>query len=332
MTKLRRLAGLIVCGCLIWAGPVRADAVVDWNEIALQAITTAIAAGRPGVTTGLDLAMVHAAVYDAVQAIDRRFEPYHVEIPGASGSPAAAAAKAAHDVLVSRFPAQAASLDTTYHNYLANNGLAENDPGVAVGQQAAAGIIALRANDGTLPAQPDAFHRRHWSRRLAPDAILYCRAAPQLRADGRSVAGRPSVPSPSPSPTQFRAEPPPALTSARYTRDYNEVKALGGLVNSARTPEQTDLAYFWADNSLLSGTELFGPSPMRISTTLAIVPGSSPWPTWRYADAAITAWDSKRHLRVLAAGDRHSGRRQRRQPARRLATHLAATDQHARLS
>ncbi len=71
---------------------------------------------------------------------------------GASGSPEAAAAKAAHDVLVNRFPDQAASLDTTYHDYLASNGLAEDDPGVAVGQKAAAGIIALRANDGSFPA------------------------------------------------------------------------------------------------------------------------------------------------------------------------------------
>ena len=115
MTRLRSLIVLIVFACLIWAEPVRADAVVDWNDIALQAITTAINAGRPGLVTGLDLAMVHAAVYDAVQAIDRRFEPYHVEIPRASGSPAAAAAKAAHDVLVNRFPEQATSLAMTYH-------------------------------------------------------------------------------------------------------------------------------------------------------------------------------------------------------------------------
>ena len=92
-----------------------ADAVADWNAIAVQATVTA---ARPGPSGVLDIAMVQAAVYDAVQAIEKRFEPYHVEIPGASGSPEAAAAKAAHDVLVNRFPAQAASLDTTYQQYL----------------------------------------------------------------------------------------------------------------------------------------------------------------------------------------------------------------------
>ena len=80
------------------AGPTRsrADAVTDWNDIALQALVAA-APPRPGPVSFLDIAIVQAAVYDAVQAIDRRFQPYHVEIPGASGSPEAAAAKAAHD-------------------------------------------------------------------------------------------------------------------------------------------------------------------------------------------------------------------------------------------
>jgi hypothetical protein len=79
-----------------------ADAVVDWNAIAVQATVTG---ARPDATGILDAAMVQAAVYDAVQAIEKQYEPYYVDIPGASGSPAAAAAKAAHDVLVNRFPA-----------------------------------------------------------------------------------------------------------------------------------------------------------------------------------------------------------------------------------
>jgi len=95
----------------------RADAVVDWNIVTGQTIPFAT---RPGGSPGLDYAMVHAAIYDAVQAIDGRFEPYAVGIPGASGSPAAAAARAAHDVLVYRFPAQTASLDVTYLAYLAS--------------------------------------------------------------------------------------------------------------------------------------------------------------------------------------------------------------------
>src|SRR2546428_12931843 len=105
-----------------------ADAVVDWNVIASQTIFAVGGSPRPGGSAGLDFATVNAAIYDAVEAFDGRFEPYAVSIPGASGSPAAATAKAAHDVLVNRFPSQAGSLDTAYHAYLASHGLTRNDP------------------------------------------------------------------------------------------------------------------------------------------------------------------------------------------------------------
>ncbi len=145
----RRIAIFVIL--LATPASVSADAVADWNAIAVQATVTA---ARPGPTGVLDIAMVQAAVYDAVQAIEKRYEPYYVEIKGASGSPVAAAAKAAHDVLVNRFPAQAESLDTTYQQYLSDHGLAANDPGVEVGAIAAAGIIALRACDGSFPVPP----------------------------------------------------------------------------------------------------------------------------------------------------------------------------------
>src|ERR1044072_450452 len=109
--KYLYLAGLMLPILLGGATRARADAVVDWNIITGQTIPFAT---RPGGSPGLDYAMVHAAIYDAVEAIDGRFEPYAVEIPWASGSPAAATARAAHDVLVYRFPAQTASLDATY--------------------------------------------------------------------------------------------------------------------------------------------------------------------------------------------------------------------------
>src|SRR5262245_40601052 len=135
----------------------RADAVTDWNAIAVQALVVADPP-RPGPVIFLDLAIVQAAVHDAVQAIERRFEPYEVEIPDASGSPEAATATAAHDVLVNILPGQAASLDETYQTYLTDHGLAEDDPGVKVGEAAAAGLIALRANDGRVPdPRPPAF-------------------------------------------------------------------------------------------------------------------------------------------------------------------------------
>ena len=93
---------LTACALLLaGAQQIRADAVLDWNAIALQTIS---GGGRPGPTVLLDLAVVHVAIHDAVQAYDKNYEPYATDISGASGSPAAAVAKASRVVLVNRFP------------------------------------------------------------------------------------------------------------------------------------------------------------------------------------------------------------------------------------
>ena len=92
---------IIACVCLISAAPARADVVVDWNQFAAQAIG---AASRPGPSGVFDFAMIHLAMHDAIQAFEGRFQPYCGAIPNAVGSPTAAAATAAHDVLVSLFP------------------------------------------------------------------------------------------------------------------------------------------------------------------------------------------------------------------------------------
>jgi hypothetical protein len=108
--KLGKPMGLILCGYLAWTVPVAADAVTDWNATAVAAVTL----GRPGGPGAVDMALVQAAVHDAVQAIEGRFQPYHVKISGAPGSPAAAVAAAAYGVLVGCYPAQAGTLTATY--------------------------------------------------------------------------------------------------------------------------------------------------------------------------------------------------------------------------
>ena len=94
---------------LSWPQIAHADAVLDRNAIAVSTFATA-SPPRPTPIGNVDIAAVQVAVYDAVQALNGKFKPYHAQIPGASGSPEAATVKAAHDVLVSIFPAQAAAL------------------------------------------------------------------------------------------------------------------------------------------------------------------------------------------------------------------------------
>jgi hypothetical protein len=238
----------LICTTLaaLLAGAIsaRADAVLDWNAVAAQTI---FAAGRPGPTAVIDLAVVQAAVHDAIQAYDKNFEPYATEILDASGSPDAAVAKATRDILVNRFPTKTASVDTAYTNYLAANGLAADDPGVSVGAAAAAGMIALRAGDGAFP-NPSPIFNGSTNVGMWRPTPSYLPGAP-LSFSSMAVPWLANVaPFVVLSGDQFAAPPPPPLGSGLYRNEYEEVKALGALVGSTRTPEQTQIAYFWADN------------------------------------------------------------------------------------
>jgi hypothetical protein len=272
----------------IAAGPSCADAVVDWNEIAQQAIV----AGRPGPIGAMDSALVQVAVHDAVQAIDRRFEPYHVEVKHAHGSRSAAAAAAAYGVLVGMYPTQAATLDATYFNYLAAHGLT-NDPGLLVGEQVAAGILPLRRTD-PIPLSPPF---------TGGTGIGQWRPTPSF------IGNPPAPPSGAPmavhwmagfdpftltGPTRFRADPPPAVTSERYRKDYDEVKKLGSFSSTDRTPQQKDIAYFYTDNFLAQWNRaLRGIATRHLRRT-----GDSArlfaLANLSVADAVITSWDSKK--------------------------------------
>jgi hypothetical protein len=268
------------------------DAATDWNAIAVQVLTAA--PPRPVTVVFLDLAIVQAAVHDAVQAIDRRFEPYHVEIQGASGSPEAAAAKAAHDVLVNILPGQAASLDMTYHNYLANHYLAEDDPGVRAGELAAAGMLALRANDGRLPNPLPAPFIGGTDPGVWRPTPSFLPGPPPSFAPMLTPWFGEVPPLTLKSGDQFRSKAPPPLSSKRYTENYNEVKALGARFNSARTPEQTQLASFYTGNLLIVFTQTLRDVAAANTDNIGDNARLLALGTLAIADALITAWDSKR--------------------------------------
>ena len=229
---------------VLTAAGARADAVLDWNAIAVTHIS---AGGRPGPTVLLDFAVVHAAIHDAVQAYDKRFDTYASVIENASGSMDAAVAKATHDVLTNRFPSQAAAIGTAYNNYLTTHSVAANDPGVAVGAEVAADINALRADDGSFPAT--------FPPNLGSNEIGMWRPTESFLPGppaSFSAFGFPWVADVTPfvvlNSEQFRANKPYTVKSGLYTKEYNEVKALGSINSTVRTPEQTQLAYFWAGN------------------------------------------------------------------------------------
>lgn len=262
----------------------KADAVADWNAITVS--TVAVPPGRPGPSAVIDYAIVHGAVYDAVQAIERDYEPYCADIPGATGSPDAAVAAAAYYVLVNRFPAQAGSLQTTFQNYLDDNDISILDAGLQVGAAAADCMIALRVNDGSFPATFPEFR--------GADEIGIWRSFPPGPPMAAAWLGS-VTPFTMRSPSQFRALPPPALNSPEYTRDHNEVKALGALNGSERTTEQTELALFWNLNY-----------PVVFSRTLREVSNAHvdnisdssrlfALTTMAMADSIITSWETKMH-------------------------------------
>lgn len=285
----------------------RADAVSDWNAYALQRIGAEVPA-HPTPLVFIDMAIVQVAVYDAVQAIEKQYKPYYVEIPGASGSPAAAAAKAARDVLINLLPGQSMTINNDYNLYLSSHGISDMDPGIAVGATAAAGIIALRANDGRNPPGQVPF--------VGGTAIGQWRPTPSFQP-GPPASFSPMVlpwiakvtPFALKSGDQFRAAPPPRLNSHEYTEAYNEVKAMGARSNSSRTTAQTQLANFWNTNYPVLWNRAVRDLAESQSLNIGDNARLSALVNLSMADAAITAWDSKvtfvswRPLTAIRLGD-----------------------------
>ncbi len=218
----------------------RADVVIDWNVITTSA---APAAGKNPLEQSRIFAMTHAAIHDALNAIDRRSKPYALDRraePGAS--PEAAVAAAAHDVLVAQLPTQQTMLDTAYAASLANiaDGPAKTN-GIAIGQAAAAAILALRSADGSTAPMPYTPGTTPGAYQLTPPNF-----APAVLPGWGSVKPFTLL-----SGAQFRPAPPTFfdLTSANYTEDYNEVKAIGDLNSTTRTAVQSEIARFWYEGS-----------------------------------------------------------------------------------
>src|SRR5438105_5991007 len=230
-TRWRLSVGLWLLAALLLAGAprARADVVTDANAKAAD-----IASKHPSTPGALRLrGIVQVSGFEAVNAITGRYPAYRVQMSPAPGaSVEAAVAAATRTALLKLMPAQQAAIDADYQAFLGplSDGPAKTN-GIAVGEQAATAVLASCANDGNVA--PDTYR---------PHAIAGVYVPTLLPAVPHWGKRTPWVMA---SPDQFRPGPPPSLTSATWTRDYNEVKALGSKNSTQRTPEQTAVAKFW---------------------------------------------------------------------------------------
>lgn len=220
------------------------NTVTDWAAIVQSAIHSPAEPRNPASAEIL-ATTVHLAVYDAVMAIDGGHEPYATTVDAPDGADiGAAVATAAYRATRGRVgPTQFAYLDGEYEAYVAAipDGPAKAD-GITVGEAAAAGLLARRAGDG-LDAAVDY--------RCSAEPLPPGEFEPNDGCGTQPVAANVGAVTPFTfdDPARFRPDGPDPLTSDRWARDLNEVKAYGGTVSSARTPEQTDIAYFWSEHA-----------------------------------------------------------------------------------
>jgi hypothetical protein len=262
----------------LFASPVPADVIMDWNakadEIATQKQLTPFPHGR-------GLAMLHVAMFEAVNAIERRYIPYKLDLAAdRSTSKEAAAASAGYHVLVALYPDQKANLDATFVAMLA--GVAEGEPktkGIDLGKKAAAEIIALRANDG---ADAPEDYRPHTSPGVYVPTVVPILSVVGAVKPWTMTAG-----------SQFRPEPPPALNSDTWTRDLNEIRELGRRDSTRRTAEQTTIGRFW----LLTGARTYNLIVRQVATAkdMDIVDCAQLYAlvAMAGADAIISVFDAK---------------------------------------
>jgi PAP2 superfamily len=238
------LLGLIAVVALI-VTPVWADEVTGWNRMLFQA---ALVGGTGPLPVTRVAAIVQAAVFDAVNGLERRYTPIHVTATGPAGaSRDGAAVGAAYTALVALYPTQKSTFDAKLAVSLAVLGERENSgavySGFLWGQQVATVILAWRSTDGITPAPPPfvgSIAVGQW--RPTPPGFA-SGAAPQFATMTTWVLD---------SPSQFRPDGPPRLGSRRYANEFTETKTMGSVSSVTRTVDQTVASWFWAAGTATS--------------------------------------------------------------------------------
>ena len=270
------------------------DQVLEWNQVFIDTLIETNTANSSSQRLG---AIVHTAIFDAYNGIERRYAPIFVDEKAPSGaSRRAAVIAAAHTALVGLFPTRKAALDASYAASLAalsddgEDGGQSRERGIEWGRQVAEAVLAWRATDGFAEPYPPF---------TGGDAVGQWRPTPpafsSMSAQGLAFTEMFILA----SNTQFRPEPPRALGSPAYTDDFNSVKALGRRTGSTRTADQTALAAFWEFNASVhwnqAANQLARANHVTMSDNnrlLAVL-------NTAMADTAFTTWSAKRHYGAL---------------------------------
>ena len=245
----RLLALLVVATCVSWTAPrhvaaaagddsaASAHEVIKWNQL-LRQIVLIPGAQPPTIPSTRSLAMLHIALFDAVNAIAQSFTPYFIAVPASrDASQQAAAAQAAHDVLVALYPQQQDLLDAALAASLDSLPPDGCDQGITVGQAVASAILDWRRTD-RWDAPPPPF--------VLPPEPGFWQPTPPGFSPAPFTQISDVIPFALTDSRQFGPPPPPALTSAQYATDFNETKEIGRVDSMSRTDDQTLVANLWA--------------------------------------------------------------------------------------
>jgi hypothetical protein len=277
----------VACGLasiMAYTGACRADTITDWDTKA-TAVASSAALGEREVT------IVDLAMFDAVNSIERRYQPYLEQLPTTGPTSAdAAAASAAATALAGVHPEAAASFKTALAEYLA---LLDATPealanGVHLGEAAALKILEARANDGATGV--DSYRPKTKPGQYVPTAVMVCSTWPTMRPFALA------------SPSQFRPGPPPSLKSREWAADYNEIKEFGSKTSARRSAQQTETARFW----LMTGPQAYHPlaHQMVAERHLNLVDSARFMALFAVTltDAYIAVFDAKYHYEFWRSG------------------------------
>jgi hypothetical protein len=283
-------AAFLAAGAYARTAPASGQPVIDWNQALLSIVNTP-SAQPANIQPTRNFAILHAAIYDAVNSIDRTHEPYLISVHAPrDASEVAAADAAAHTTLVGLYPAQQSSLDAMYAAELAQvaDGPAR-DHGVRLGERVAADLLAIRAGDGSNVVAPPFT--------AGTDPGAYRPTPPNLPAPVFTTWGG-VTPFVLDSGDQFRPAAPPALTSDAYGVALNELKSLGSAASTTRTADQTQIGQFWGPpiqnfwNQIAQTEALAHHSDLPTTARLFAALNLS------FADSAIAFYDAKYTFRL----------------------------------